>query len=90
MPSAFGEVVNERKPTVLTRFEKAFKSKPAEASAVAPRTIVDFERGARAPRTSTVGGSPRALEAAGVMFIAENGRRPGVRSRKREQQGDEA
>jgi len=46
------------------------------------RTIVDFERSAREPREVTKGALQRALESAGVEFIAENGGGPGVRLRK--------
>ncbi|WP_051014017.1 helix-turn-helix transcriptional regulator [Pararhodospirillum photometricum] len=40
----------------------------AEAAAVSKRTIVDFERGARAPQRSTLAAIQRALEDAGVRF----------------------
>jgi transcriptional regulator with XRE-family HTH domain len=49
----------------------------AEASSVALRTIIDFERDARAPRGATLDSLARALEAAGVEFT--NGVQPGVR-----------
>jgi transcriptional regulator with XRE-family HTH domain len=51
----------------------------AEASKVAHRTIVDFERGARAPRNATLDVLHRTFEAAGVQFIPENGGGAGVR-----------
>jgi transcriptional regulator with XRE-family HTH domain len=54
----------------------------AEASSVALRTIVDFERDARAPRGATLESLAHALEAAGVVFVDENGHGPGVRLRK--------
>ncbi len=54
----------------------------AERSKVALRTIVDFERSAREPRTVTIEAIERALESAGVIFVAENGEGPGVRLRK--------
>lgn len=54
----------------------------AETSMVALRTIVDFERGAREPRVVTLDAIQRALEAAGVIFVAENGEGPGVRLKK--------
>lgn len=57
----------------------------AEASMVALRTIVDFERGAREPRAVTLDAIQRALETAGVIFVAENGEGPGVRLRKQPQ-----
>jgi DNA-binding XRE family transcriptional regulator len=53
----------------------------AESSKVGLRTVVDFERGARDPRVLTKEALCRALEAAGVIFIAENGEGPGVRLR---------
>jgi hypothetical protein len=49
---------------------------------VALRTVVDFERGARAPREVTLDALRRALESAGVIFVEENGEGPGVRLRK--------
>lgn len=48
----------------------------ADASGVALRTIVDFERGARSPQRSTLAAIKLALEAAGVGFT--DGDRPGV------------
>ncbi len=54
----------------------------ANASKVALRTVVDFERGAREPREVTKDAIRRALESAGVIFVEENGEGPGVRLRK--------
>jgi transcriptional regulator with XRE-family HTH domain len=54
----------------------------AEASKVALRTIVDFERSARSPREVTLDAIQRALETAGVIFIEANGEAEGVRLRK--------
>ena len=55
----------------------------AAASMVGLRTIVDFERGAREPqRNVTLDALRRALEAAGVEFIPENGSGAGVRMKK--------
>lgn len=51
----------------------------ARESSVGLRTIVDFERGAREPRRLTQEALRRALEAAGVEFIPENGGGAGVR-----------
>lgn len=51
----------------------------AEASQVSERTIVDFERGARAPQASTKLALRTAFAKAGVEFIDENGGGPGVR-----------
>ena len=52
----------------------------ARDARVAYRTVVDFERGARAPYERTVADIERALVARGVEFIpAEQGRGPGVR-----------
>ncbi|NHO19006.1 transcriptional regulator [Acetobacter oeni] len=53
------------------------------ASAVAKKTIADFEREARAPYPRTLAGLRAALESAGVAFIDENGGGAGVRLRKR-------
>jgi transcriptional regulator with XRE-family HTH domain len=52
------------------------------ASEVAKKTIADFERGARSPYARTLTDLQRALETAGIEFIAENGGGPGVRLRK--------
>lgn len=54
----------------------------AQRSKVAERTIIDFERGARAPREVTLDAIRRALEAGGVTFIPENGGGAGVRMAK--------
>ncbi len=55
----------------------------ADASHVSERTLIDFERGARAPQRRTLVDLRRALEDAGVVFIDENGGGPGVRLRDR-------
>jgi transcriptional regulator with XRE-family HTH domain len=56
----------------------------AEASLVASRTIIDFERGARRPHTRTLADIGRAFEDAGVIFIDEDDDAGvGVRLRKR-------
>jgi transcriptional regulator with XRE-family HTH domain len=55
----------------------------AEASRVSRPTIVDFERGSRAPYQNNLQAIRAALEAAGVEFIEENGGGPGVRLRER-------
>ncbi len=52
----------------------------AEASQVAERTLIDFERGARAPHRRTLTDLRRALEESGVVFIDQNEESgPGVR-----------
>lgn len=43
----------------------------ADASKVAVRTIVDFERSAREPREVTKEALRRALETAGVVFLSD-------------------
>jgi transcriptional regulator with XRE-family HTH domain len=53
----------------------------AEAAKVARQTVVDFERGARTPYPNNLTAIRAALEAAGVIFVAENGEGPGVRLR---------
>jgi hypothetical protein len=47
------------------------------------KTIADFERGARKPYLRTLEDVRRALEKAGIEFIAENGGGAGVRLRRR-------
>ena len=47
-------------------------------------TIVDFERSRRHVSREAVQAIRRALEAAGIEFIDENGGGPGVRLRKRQ------
>ncbi|RWE12436.1 MAG: XRE family transcriptional regulator [Mesorhizobium sp.] len=54
----------------------------AAASKVAKATIANFEAGRRAPYERTLEDMRRALEAAGVEFIPENGGGAGVRLRK--------
>ncbi|RUX21785.1 XRE family transcriptional regulator [Mesorhizobium sp. M2A.F.Ca.ET.037.01.1.1] len=54
----------------------------AAASKVAKATIANFEAGKRAPYDRTLEDMRRALEAAGVEFIPENGGGAGVRLRK--------
>ncbi len=54
----------------------------AAAAALGLSTVVDFERQRRAVSDDAVGAMKRALEAAGVIFIDENGEGPGVRLRK--------
>lgn len=55
----------------------------ANIASITHRTIVDFERGARKPRASTLILLQAALEAAGIIFIEEDPTAgPGVRLRK--------
>lgn len=54
----------------------------AERSQVSVTAIRNFERGATAPIRATLAAIRAALEAAGVIFVAENGEGPGVRLRK--------
>jgi transcriptional regulator with XRE-family HTH domain len=54
----------------------------AEAAKVSADTVVRFERG-ETLRPRTVEAMQRALESAGVEFIAENGGGAGVRLRQR-------
>lgn len=53
----------------------------AETAKVSPDTIARLERG-ESLKERTVEAVRRALEEAGVIFIAENGDGPGVRLRK--------
>jgi transcriptional regulator with XRE-family HTH domain len=54
----------------------------ATSSGVAKRTIAGFESGTAQPYPRTIEALRRALEAAGVEFIAENGGGAGVRLRE--------
>ena len=45
-------------------------------------TIRDFEKGRRIPGPNNLAAMRAALEAAGIIFIEENGEGPGVRLRK--------
>jgi transcriptional regulator with XRE-family HTH domain len=53
-----------------------------EASAVPKRTLARLELGEGTPQRRTLAGIRTALEAAGVVFVDENGGGPGVRLRK--------
>lgn len=55
----------------------------AKAAEVSPDTVARLERGEEL-RGSTVAAIRAALEAAGVVFIEENGGGPGVRLRRRQ------
>jgi transcriptional regulator with XRE-family HTH domain len=54
----------------------------AEQSKVANATLADFEAGKRTPYDRTLADIRRALEEAGIEFIAENGGGAGARLRK--------
>ena len=54
----------------------------ATAAKVARSTVIDYEKGERRPRASSVDALRRALEVAGIEFIAENGGGAGVRLRR--------
>jgi transcriptional regulator with XRE-family HTH domain len=54
----------------------------AEAARVGVVTVRQFEGGASQPRNATLEVVQRALEAAGVEFIPENGGGAGVRLKK--------
>ena len=54
----------------------------AKAAGVSEMSVKNIERGATDPRISTMSAIQRALESAGVIFVAENGEGPGVRLRK--------
>ena len=58
------------------------QAKLAEAANVSRNTVVDFEKGRRSPNTNNLVALQNALEAAGVIFVAENGEGPGVRLKK--------
>lgn len=53
----------------------------AEKASVSVTTLRNYERGATAPMTNNLNAIRAALEAAGVVFIPENGGGAGVRLR---------
>jgi transcriptional regulator with XRE-family HTH domain len=55
----------------------------ATAASVSPNTITRIEAGGKA-NASTLTAIQRVLEAAGIVFIAENGGGPGVRLKDRQ------
>jgi transcriptional regulator with XRE-family HTH domain len=55
----------------------------AAAASVSPNTVTRIEAGGKA-NASTIAAIQRVLEAAGIVFIAENGGGPGVRLRDRQ------
>lgn len=54
----------------------------AEAARLGLSTIVDFERSRRTVSAEAAAAIRAALEAAGIIFVDENGEGPGVRLRK--------
>lgn len=54
----------------------------ADAAQVGVVTVRQFESGGAEPRRSTLDVITRAIEGAGVIFVAENGEGAGVRLRK--------
>lgn len=58
------------------------QSDVADRAGIARATIIDFEKGQRVPRKSTLEAIRKALEASGIEFIPENGGGAGVRFRK--------
>ncbi len=54
----------------------------AEAAGISTTALNNIERGAADPKASTLTAIQKALEAAGVIFVPENGEGPGVRLRK--------
>jgi transcriptional regulator with XRE-family HTH domain len=54
----------------------------ARAAGLGPSTVIDFERERRVVAVQSVNAVRAALEAAGVIFLEENGEGPGVRLKK--------
>ena len=57
------------------------RARLARRAKVSPRTIVDFERGARRPYDRTLADVRKALEEGGIEFVEGNGGGPGIRLR---------
>lgn len=57
----------------------------ADAASVSRATVLEFERGGRLPHPNNVDAIRRALEAAGITFLNDDGRGPGVRYKGVEQ-----
>lgn len=53
----------------------------AAAAAVSRGVIIDFEKERRVPGKNNLSAIRAALEAVGIIFIAQNGHGPGVRLR---------
>jgi len=60
------------------------QSELAGHSNLSESTIRDFEKRRRVPSVNNLAAVARALEEAGVQFIAQNGGGPGVRLKKAE------
>jgi DNA-binding XRE family transcriptional regulator len=54
----------------------------AKAAGISKTAVVDVEMGRSKPRASTITSIQRVLEAAGIIFVEENGEGPGLRLRK--------
>lgn len=54
----------------------------AKSAGISLATLNNIERGVSDPRASTLSAIQSALEAAGVLFIDQNGEGPGVRLKK--------
>lgn len=54
----------------------------AEAAGISTTALNNIERGAADPKASTLTAIQKAIEAAGVIFVPENGEGPGVRLQK--------
>lgn len=61
------------------------QGKLAESAGVARATLAEFESGKRTPIANNLAAIRQALEAAGVIFIDQNGNGPGVRLRDRQE-----
>ncbi len=55
----------------------------AARSNLGQSTVRDFEKGRRVPTVNNLAAIQRALEAAGAVFVEENGEGPGVRLKKK-------
>lgn len=82
-----GNVINDDISPAQCRAARALiawsQDELAARSGVPKRTIARLELGETTPRAATIAALRAALEAAGVVFVAENGGGPGVRLKKK-------
>ena len=70
-------------PASCRRARSTNENRRQIAAGLGLSTVVDYERGRRVVAQKSIDAMRAALEAAGVIFVDENGHGPGVRLRKR-------